>query len=137
MDHWLLRQVFVNLILNALEAVGEIGHVLIETEAVEAPGVASIPYRPSEAVTGDPWQDVKQLVEVRISDSGPGISQEVRDKIFNPFFTTKQHGSGVGLAVAKKIVSSHRGSIDVASASGEGAEIVVRLPMALQAAGEG
>ena len=137
MDHWLLRQVFVNLILNALEAVGEIGHVLIETEEVEAPGVASIPYQPSGAAAGDPWQDVTHLVEVRISDSGPGISEEVRDKIFNPFFTTKQHGTGVGLAVAKKIVSSHRGSIDVASASGEGAEIVVRLPMASQAAGEG
>ena len=137
MDQWLLRQVFVNLILNALEAVGEVGHVRIETEEVEAPGVASIPYRPTEAAAGDPWRDVKHFVEVRIADSGSGISQEVRDKIFNPFFTTKQHGSGVGLAVAKKIVSSHRGSIDVANASGEGAEITVRLPMALRAAGEG
>ena len=75
-------------------------------------------------------------MEVRIADSGPGISQELQDKIFNPFFTTKQRGSGVGLAVAKKIVSSHRGSIDVANASGEGAEIIVRLPMVLRAAGE-
>ncbi len=137
MDPWLLRQVFVNLILNALEAVGEIGHVLIEAEQVEAPGVASIPYRPFGPAAGDPWQDVKHFVEVRITDSGPGISQEILDKIFNPFFTTKEHGSGVGLAVARKIVSSHRGSIDVASVPGQGAEIVVRLPMALRSAQEG
>jgi signal transduction histidine kinase len=130
MDQELLRQVFVNLILNAMEAVGETGHVRIETERVEAPGVASIPYRPSGAAADDPWREVTHLVEIRIADSGPGIDQDVLDKIFHPFFTTKQHGSGVGLAVAKKIVSSHRGSIDVTSAPGEGTEIVVRLPMA-------
>ena len=60
----------------------------------------------------------------------PGIDPDDLDRIFQPFFTTKRQGSGVGLAVVKKIVGSHRGIIDVSSAPGEGAEIVIRLPMA-------
>jgi signal transduction histidine kinase len=128
MDRELMRQVFVNLILNALQAVGESGRITVSAECIEAPGAASIPYRPSEG-RGDPWGDVQRFAVVRVSDSGPGITDEDRDRIFHPFFTTKRDGSGVGLAVAKKIVGSHRGMIDVTSAPGEGAEIVVRLPM--------
>lgn len=128
MDRALLRQVFENLILNALEAVGEAGRVTVEAECVEAPGAASIPYQPSETA-GDPWGEAQHFAVVRVSDTGPGIGEKDRDRIFHPFFTTKEHGSGVGLAVAKKIVGSHRGMIEVTSAPGEGAEIVVRLPM--------
>jgi len=128
MDRELLGQVFVNLILNALEAVGESGRVTIEAERIDGPGETSIPYRPVEGV-GDPWGDARQFVVVRVSDTGPGISEEDRDRIFHPFFTTKAHGSGVGLAVAKKIVGSHRGMIDFTSVPGEGTEIAVRLPM--------
>ena len=135
MDPELLGQVFVNLVLNALEAVGESGCVTIEAECIEAPGAASIPYRPVETA-GDPWVDVQRFAVVRVSDTGPGIGEDERDRIFHPFFTTKTHGSGVGLAVAKKIVGSHRGMIDVTSAPGEGAEIVVRLPMVERAAEE-
>jgi signal transduction histidine kinase len=133
MDRALLLQVFENLILNALEAVGDTGRVSVAAERVEAPGAASIPYQPSET-PGDPWGEVQHFAVVRVSDTGPGIGEEDRNRIFHPFFTTKEHGSGVGLAVAKKIVSSHRGTIEVASAPDEGAAIVVRLPMVERAA---
>jgi signal transduction histidine kinase len=133
MDAGLLRQVFVNLLLNALEAVGDSGSITISAGREPAPEAASIPYHPSGPAR-DPWGDVRQFAVVRIRDSGPGIGEEERDRIFQPFFTTKKHGSGVGLAVAKKIVGSHRGLIDVTSAPGEGAEIVVRLPIVERAA---
>ena len=133
MDRELMRQVFFNLIVNALEAVGDSGRVTVEAECVDAPAAASIPYRPAGAA-GDPWGEVRQLVVVRVSDDGPGICEEDRDRIFQPFFTTKEQGSGVGLAVAKKIVGSHRGMIDVTSTLGEGTEIAVRLPMVERAA---
>jgi signal transduction histidine kinase len=128
MDGALLRQVFENLVLNALEAVGDSGRVTVEAERVDAPGAASVPYQPSETA-GDPWGEAQHFAVVRVSDTGPGIGEKDRDRVFHPFFTTKEHGSGVGLAVAKKIVGSHRGMIEVTSAPGEGAEIVVRLPM--------
>jgi two-component system nitrogen regulation sensor histidine kinase GlnL len=129
MDRELLRQVFVNLILNALEAVGERGTVRVEAELVEAPAEASVPYRPPGAAAAESWPDVKHFVVVRVADDGPGIREADRDRIFHPFFTTKANGSGVGLATAKKIVGSHRGLIDVDSRPGEGTQFLVRLPL--------
>ena len=128
MDRELLRQVFVNLLLNALEAVGESGSVTVRAGREPAPEAASIPYDPSGPAR-DPWAEARYCAVVRIADTGPGIPAEERDRIFQPFFTTKKHGSGVGLAVAKKIVGSHRGLIDVDGVPGGGAEIVVRLPI--------
>jgi signal transduction histidine kinase len=129
MDRSVLRQAFINLVLNALEAVGDRGRVLVEAWTTAAPGAASVPYQQAEGST-DPWSEADGYAVVRVSDSGPGIDPDDLDRIFQPFFTTKQQGSGVGLAVVKKIVASHRGMIDVTSAPGEGAEIVIRLPMA-------
>jgi signal transduction histidine kinase len=133
MDRQLLRQVFENVILNAFEAVGESGGITVRTERIDAPEAASIPYRPTGA-TGDPWGDVRHFAVVRVSDTGPGIPEADRDRMFHPFFTTKPHGSGIGLAVAKKIVDTHRGLIEVTSAPGRGAEIVVHLPLVRRAA---
>jgi signal transduction histidine kinase len=67
---------------------------------------------------------------VSIADSGPGIPPGLRERIFYPFFTTKDAGSGVGLAKAQKIVTSHGGSIELESAPGAGATFRVRLPAA-------
>jgi signal transduction histidine kinase len=72
---------------------------------------------------------VRRYAVVRVRDTGCGIPEEHLDKLFYPFFTTKTQGSGVGLPMAKKIVDSHRGLIDVRSDSGRGAEFTVRLPM--------
>lgn len=128
MDRGRLRQVFENILLNAMDAMGEAGVLEVATELTDAPAAASIPYRPAGKALGDPWQSFDRYLTVRISDTGPGIAEEHRDKLFYPFFTTKKQGSGVGLAVAKKIVDSHRGLIDVGPREGGGAVFTVRIP---------
>jgi signal transduction histidine kinase len=130
MDRALLRQVFQNLILNALEAVGDQGAVTVSTEVLDAPSETTIPYRPAGPLSGDGWPRVEQFVVVRVSDTGSGIGACDIDRIFYPLFTTKKQGSGIGLAVVRKIVNAHRGLIDVESVPGDGAEFSVRLPMA-------
>ena len=123
-----LRQVFENLFLNAMEAMGDEGVLTVETFTVEAPASAFTPYR-AAGEPCNPWQNVSRYAAIRVSDTGPGISEEHLEKLFYPFFTTKKQGSGVGLSMAKKIVDSHRGLFDVRSRPGEGAEFTVRLPV--------
>jgi signal transduction histidine kinase len=127
MDRGQLRQVFENLFLNAMEAMGEQGTLTIEVSTVRAPAASSTPYRPAGAPAT--CTAFESYAVIRVSDTGPGIPGEHLDKLFYPFFTTKKHGSGVGLSMAKKIVDSHRGVIDVASRLGEGTTFTVRLPM--------
>jgi len=128
MDRAQLRQVFENLFLNAMEAMGEEGVLTIETDTVAAPEAPQTPYRPP-GVHADPWRQFERYAVVRVSDTGPGIAEEYRDKLFYPFFTTKKQGSGVGLSMARKIVDSHRGLIDVESPHGRGATFTVRIPL--------
>jgi signal transduction histidine kinase len=68
------------------------------------------------------------FVEVRISDTGAGISEDHLSRIFEPYFSTKQAGFGLGLAVAKKVVEDHGGSIRVESRVGEGTTFTIDLP---------
>jgi signal transduction histidine kinase len=70
------------------------------------------------------------FVEVSISDTGVGISEEALGKIFEPYFSTKKAGFGIGLAVTKKIVEEHRGSVEVRSRLGEGTTFTIKLPVA-------
>ncbi len=134
MDRGQLRQVFENLMLNALEAMGEEGVLTIETSTAPAPAAPSTPYRNGGPAPTDPWLGFERYAVVRVADTGCGVAEEHCDKLFYPFFTTKKQGSGVGLAMAKKIVDSHRGLIDVASRQGEGTTFTVRLPIAPPAA---
>ena len=62
-------------------------------------------------------------------DDGPGVSTELSDKIFNPFFTTKTTGSGLGLPIVRKIVDAHDGRIDLSSTPGQGTRFRVTLPV--------
>ena len=109
-----LRAALTDLLVNALEAMGESGstqgHRLVLH--LEAGGAG----------------DERRELEIRISDSGPGIPEEIRERIFYPFFTTKERGSGVGLANAQKVILSHGGSIGVESGAGAGSTFCVRLP---------
>jgi PAS domain S-box-containing protein len=126
MDRGQLREVFENLFLNALEAMGESGTLGIEVATSPAPAKSMTPYRPSgSASTGS----FDSYCVVAVSDTGSGIAEDHLDKLFYPFFTTKTQGSGVGLSMAKKIVDSHRGLIDVVSRVGEGTVFTVRLPI--------
>jgi signal transduction histidine kinase len=134
MDRRQLRQVFENLFINAFEAMGKSGVLTVDVEARSAPSATSIPYPMGEDRVRDPWHHFEQFAVVRVADTGPGIGKDERDRIFYPFFTTKKQGSGVGLSMAKKIVNSHRGLIDVDDAPGGGALFTVRLPMILEEA---
>jgi len=112
-----LRQVFLNLAINAIQAMPKGGELHVST------GLA----RDEVAL----WRDVPRrsdLVEVRVRDTGPGIPEESREHIFVPFFTTKEKGTGLGLAVCQRIVKTHGGSIALRSTPGRGAEFVISLP---------
>ncbi len=132
-----LRQVFENLCVNAFEAMeAEGGRLEVDCSVVPAPGAASIPYQP-QGGAGETQRHFDHYIQVKIHDSGPGIPEEHRDRLFYPFFTTKKQGSGVGLALSKKIVDSHHGLLDVESEPGEGALFTVRIPMVVDSEVEG
>ncbi len=114
-DGPLLRQVFVNLLVNAIEAM-------------EGRGALTLIVRPVARPERQP-----EALEIVVRDTGPGIPPEVLDKIFSPFITTKKDGSGIGLAVARKIVECHHGVIDVETTPGAGSAFRVRLPAAAPA----
>ena len=67
--------------------------------------------------------------EIIITDTGQGIAQEDRDRIFNPFFTTKTGGTGLGLSIVYRIIEDHQGTITVDSAPGKGTQFIIRLPI--------
>src|SRR5262245_5448455 len=118
-DNHQLTQVFTNLIANAFEALDGKGHTRI---AASAGWLDDDP-----ALTGH--QDPQPMVVVDVIDDGPGVADEVRDKIFFPFFTTKPQGSGLGLAIVRKIVDAHDGRIDVSAMAGKGTRFRVTLPV--------
>ena len=99
-----LKQVFVNLISNAVQAMPGGGTLTIETGAEEG------------------------FVFIRFSDTGPGIPDDMRDKIFDPFVSTRDDGTGLGLTIVHRIVDEHDGHIEVASEPGNGTTFTVWLP---------
>jgi signal transduction histidine kinase len=104
-----LENVFTNLISNALEAMTETG----DTLAIKAEMVKEI--------NGHPH------VEISVSDNGPGIPEDVKERIFEPFVTTRKMGTGLGLAITKQIVNAHKGSIKIDTFPG-GTVFTVQLP---------
>ena len=105
-DRDLLKQAVLNIVVNAIEAMPAGGELRLESSA-----------------SGD-------TAEIRVSDTGPGIPPDLRDKIFRLYFTTKQKGSGIGLAMAFRIVQLHDGTIDFTSEPGKGTAFFIRLPIA-------
>jgi len=106
-DRDLLKQAMLNVVVNAIQAMPEGGELLFEATATE------------------------DTAELRISDSGAGISDDLRDKIFRLYFSTKQQGSGIGLAMTFRIVQLHDGTIDFTSEPGKGTTFLIRLPIAV------
>ncbi|MBI5491411.1 MAG: hypothetical protein HY893_00600 [Deltaproteobacteria bacterium] len=103
-DAGLLRQLLLNLLLNALDALDEGGSVTITTAVIDG------------------------VMEIVVRDTGMGISPEHLDRIFDPFFSTRERGTGLGLAIVSSVVSAHGGSIEVAS-NGRGTSFIIRLPI--------
>ena len=125
-----MRQVLSNLISNACQAMSSGGVLTVRTStapAYMAPVVAKIGKTASKRPV--PFNDFDRYAVISIADTGRGIAPEILDKIFHPFFTTKITGSGIGLAIAQKIVDSHGGVIDVESSVDEGTTFHVRLPL--------
>jgi len=123
-DHQ-LEQVFVNLLLNGVDAMGPEGTITISTDVVTSDG------QPEKR------NDKSSLLRVRIADTGAGIAPENVARIFDPFFTTKQHGTGLGLAVTHRIIEEHNGAIRVESQPGKGTTFIVLLPTSEPAASAG
>jgi len=117
-----LKQVFINLVLNAVQAMPDGGHLTVRTRRPHAPVELGL----SEST---PRYSADQI-EVRFTDTGAGIPDDALDRIFIPFYTTKTKGTGLGLAISQRIVKGHGGSIEVQSRVGEGTEFVLRFPSA-------
>ncbi|MDY6804135.1 MAG: PAS domain S-box protein [Cyanobacteriota bacterium] len=121
-----MSQVFMNLIGNAIDALRE------WEEKSEA---AVIPTISIETETVFDACDRPETIIIRIRDNGPGMTEEVRQKLFEKFFTTKPVGKGTGLGLSisyQIVVEKHRGKLDCISAPGKGAEFVIELPVELQ-----
>ena len=102
-----MKRVLVNLLDNAVEAMGGQGTVTIEAR-----------------------RDPSGTVRLEVADDGPGIREEDRDRLFLPYFSTKKKGTGLGLAIVHRIVSDHHGRIRVESNRPCGARFVIELPAA-------
>jgi len=130
-DADLLKQAVLNVIQNGAQAMPDGGRLEVALEeegnhADDLPLLASSNgENPEKAERTGPSAAV-----VRIADQGPGIPEEIREKIFDLYFTTKTGGSGIGLAMTYRILQLHHGSIDVQSKEGRGSEFRLRIPLA-------
>jgi len=115
-DAYQLRQVFVNVIANAIDANQENASVRISTELL------------SVDENGD-GQVRRHYARIKIADEGKGMDRTTRDRIFEPFYSTKKRGTGLGLAIVKQIVEQHGGKITVESEPGKGSEFRIDLPI--------
>jgi two-component system, cell cycle sensor histidine kinase and response regulator CckA len=123
-----IRQVLMNLILNAADAMtGAPGTITIRTSRVELDRETLAATRRPEAMPGS-------YVCIAVIDDGCGMPREVRERVFEPFFTTKATGRGLGLAATLGIVRGHRGTLTVDSAPGEGTAFAIYLPLSTKSA---
>jgi len=107
MDKDQIEQALINLTLNAIEATDPGGKVSINSR----------------------FNSRTESVEIMVSDTGKGISEEDMNRIFDPFFTTSESGTGLGLAITHGIIEQHGGTIDVKSKLGQGTSFTIRFPL--------
>ena len=107
-DDELLYRALMNIFINSIQAIDNAGSITVNVD------------------------EEKGGYRIEIEDTGSGIAKENMKKIFNPFFTTKEKGTGLGLPIVRKIVEGHQGTIDVESQEGSGTKVIIRLPKKLQ-----
>jgi two-component system nitrogen regulation sensor histidine kinase GlnL len=105
-----LRKAFLNFLINALDA---------STDGAALEISVTVP------------ESFEPVVRVVIRDEGRGMDEETKRRLFEPFYTTKSHGTGLGMAIARKIVELHKGRLEVSSTIGEGTSVAVTLPLTL------
>ncbi|MFI5208422.1 MAG: sensor histidine kinase [Gemmatimonadales bacterium] len=143
-DRVALEQVLVNLLLNAVDAAGEGGRIVVSVAGAVLGADGLLPQRvtdPGQNAAGTRRlrptgrhltgvADGTRAAQVLVSDSGPGVPEELTGRIFDPFFTTKEpgRGTGLGLAIVQRIVEDHGGRVDVRRAREGGAGFAVTLP---------
>ncbi len=108
-----LKEVLANLLVNAYEVMVNGGVITIQEEEKQAPGLG-------------------RAVVIRVSDTGPGIPESVRDKVFQPFFSTKEEGTGLGLSIATRIIEDHGGRLGLEASEAGGATFVITLPLRVE-----
>jgi signal transduction histidine kinase len=105
----MLKQALINLIVNAIQALSDRGRIVVRAEPTSHAG------RPA--------------VDIRVIDDGAGVAVELDPRVFQPFFTTKASGTGLGLTIVKRIVDAHRGDVVLASTPGGGVTSRIRIPL--------
>ncbi len=106
LDHQHMKQAFINLIDNAVHAVNKEGMILIDVF----------------------YDDILKIVRIEIADNGKGISDQEKTRLFEPYFSTKKSGMGLGLAIVNSIISDHNGVIRVQDNKPKGAKFIIELP---------
>jgi signal transduction histidine kinase len=105
----MLYQAFLNIFLNALQAMPDGGKILVNIMPVNG------------------------NVAIRIEDDGNGIDTEIMEKIWDPFFTTKEKGTGLGLGIVKNLIEAHGGNMNIENRTERGARVTIQLPARLEA----
>lgn len=115
-----LHQVLVNLLINAVEAMPDGGKLMINASQETA--------RPGDSSNGDPDHAESYVAQIEIRDTGAGIDNTVLPRLFEPFATTKERGTGLGLAVSHRIIEEHSGTLQAANIPAGGAQLIIRIP---------
>jgi signal transduction histidine kinase len=132
-DGLYIKTCFLNLVLNALQAMTPHGGTLsVAARRVDGSNGqmvnSSKPTDPIDQLTTRPNDSSDEWVEIRFQDTGTGIAPENLRRVFEPYFTTKEVGIGLGLALTKQILEEHGGRIEIASEPGKGTVARLRLP---------
>ncbi|MCA1784534.1 MAG: GHKL domain-containing protein, partial [Desulfobacteraceae bacterium] len=106
LDHQHMKQAFINLVDNAISAMNKNGTIVIDVS----------------------YDSILKIVRIEIADNGKGISDMEKTKLFEPYFSTKKSGMGLGLAIVNSIISDHNGAIRVQDNQPKGAKFIVELP---------
>ena len=129
-DADLLKQAVLNVIQNGAQAMPEGGRLEVTLEEDRSADGARLPQARRNGVDGvRTAHAAPRFAVLRIADEGEGIPAEIREKIFDLYFTTKTGGSGIGLAMTYRILQFHHGSVDVQSRQGRGTEFLLRIPL--------
>ncbi len=127
MDEGLMEQALTNIVSNAAQACEGGGNVWISgcvTRGYWDMG----PYARDTMLSGGEGKK-EDFLTITVKDDGVGIPEDIREKIFVPFFTTKKEGTGIGLPLAQKIVYAHQGVLDILSEPGKGTEFLIKVPL--------